>query len=84
MQIINYSQARDQLKAVIDRVVEDADIAIISRRDGGDAVLMSKDMYESMQETIFLLSNPANVQHLAESIAQHKAGKARRKTLADA
>lgn len=84
MQIINYSQARDQLKAVIDRVVEDADIAIISRRDGDDAVLMSKDMYESMQETIFLMSNPANVQHLAKSIAQHKAGKAKRKTLADA
>jgi antitoxin YefM len=84
MQIINYSQARDQLKAVIDRVVEDADIAIISRRDGDDAVLMSKAMYESMQETIFLMSNPANVQHLAESIAQHKAGKAKRKTLADA
>lgn len=84
MQIINYSQARDQLKAVIDRVVEDADIAIISRRDGDDAVLMSKAMYESMQETIFLMSNPANVQHLAESIAQHKAGKAKRKTLPDA
>ena len=84
MQIVTYSQARDQLKTVIDRVIDDADITIISRRDGGDAVLMSKDLYESMNETIFLLSPPANARHLAESIAQHKAGQATRKTLTDA
>jgi antitoxin YefM len=37
--------------------------------------------YQSMAETLYLLSNPANAAHLAASIAQHKAGKAKRREL---
>jgi antitoxin YefM len=44
-------------------------------------VVMSLDHYESIMETMHLLSTPANAAHLAKSIAQHKAGKARRREL---
>ena len=81
MKIISYTDARNGLKAVIDDVVNDADIAVITRREGGNAVLMSQAQYESMAETLYLLSNPANAAHLAASIAQHKAGKAKRRAL---
>lgn len=84
MKIVTYSEARSSLKAVLDRVHEDADVTVISRRDGEDAVLMSLDHYQSIMETMHLLSTPANAAHLAKSIAQHKAGKAKRRELAKA
>jgi antitoxin YefM len=37
MKIITYSEARSSLKSVLDTVHEDADVTIISRRDGADA-----------------------------------------------
>lgn len=79
MKIVTYSEARSALKAVLDRVHEDADVTVISRRDGANAVVMSLNHYESIMETMHLLSTPANAAHLAKSIAQHKAGKARRR-----
>ncbi|MCX7277601.1 MAG: type II toxin-antitoxin system prevent-host-death family antitoxin [Burkholderiales bacterium] len=82
MRIITYSEARSSLKSVLDAVSADADVTIISRRDGADAVVMSLDHYQSIMETMHLLSTPANAAHLAKSIAQHKAGKAVRRELA--
>lgn len=81
MKIVTYSEARSSLKAVLDRVHDDADVTVISRRDGADAVVMSLDHYESIMETMHLLSTPANAAHLAKSIAQHKAGQATRREL---
>jgi len=81
MRIVTYSEARNGLKSVLDTVEADADITIITRRDGGDAVVMSLAHYERMAETLYLLSHPANAAHLAASIAEHKAGKARRREL---
>ena len=69
MRIISYSEARNGLKTVLDGVEADADITIITRRDGGDAVVMSMAHYQSMAETLYLLSSPANAAHLAASIA---------------
>ncbi|WP_228892961.1 type II toxin-antitoxin system prevent-host-death family antitoxin [Pseudoduganella aquatica] len=48
MRIINFSDARNSLRAVIDQVLEDADVTIISRRDAADAVVMSLDHYTSL------------------------------------
>ncbi|MEQ1525614.1 MAG: type II toxin-antitoxin system prevent-host-death family antitoxin [Gallionella sp.] len=85
MKVVSYSQARNSLKSVLDGVVQDADITIISRRDaGGDAVIMSLDQYNSIMETLHLTSNPANAAHLARSIKQAREGKAKpRKLLPD-
>ncbi|MDO9202402.1 MAG: type II toxin-antitoxin system prevent-host-death family antitoxin [Hydrogenophaga sp.] len=82
MKIVTYSEARSALKTVLDRVHEDADVTVISRRDGADAVVMSLDHYQSIMETMHLLATPANAAHLAKSIAQHKAGQATRRELA--
>ena len=81
MRIVSYTEARNNLKTVLDGVEADADIAIIPRRDGADAVVMSLAQYQSMAETLHLLSSPANAAHLAESIAQYRTGQARRRAL---
>lgn len=81
MRIIRYSKVRKSLKAVLDRVHDDAEVAVISRRDGADTVVMSLDHYQSLMETMHLLSSPSNASHLATSITQHRAGKAVLRTL---
>ena len=84
MRVVNFSEARNNLKRVIDQVVKDADYAVISRRDDADAVLMSLDTFNSLMETVHLLKTPANAAHLARSIAQLRKGKTRARNLADA
>ena len=79
---MTYSHARNALKEVLDTVAQDADVTVISRRDSeDDAVVMSLAHYNSIMETLHLTSNPANAAHLARSIAQLRAGKARRREL---
>lgn len=84
MRIVNFSDARNNLKQVIDRVIEDADVAVIARRDAPDAVVMSLETFNSWVETVHLLKSPANAGHLAKSIRQLRAGKARPRSLVDA
>lgn len=76
MRTVTFTDARNGLKSVLDGVADDADIAIITRRDAEDAVVMSLDYYNSLMETVYLLKSPANAAHLAESVAQYRAGKA--------
>ena len=84
MRIVTYSEARSSLKAVLDQVNEDADVTVISRRDGADAVVMSLDQYQSIMETMHLLSTPANAAALAKGIGQDRKGQARRRELVSA
>jgi antitoxin YefM len=81
MRTINFSDARKQFKEVLDRVVDDADITIITRRDADDVVLMSLSSYNSWQETMYLMASPENARWLNESIAQARAGQARPREL---
>jgi antitoxin YefM len=82
MQTIHFSDARSNLKTVINRVVDDADVTLITRRDAPNAVLMSQAYYDSLMETVHLLRSPANAAHLERSIAQLREGKARQRELA--
>lgn len=83
MRIVNFSDARNSLKDVIDQVVQDADVTVISRRDAPDAVVMSLEHYSSLMETVHLLSSPANAAHLARSISQLRSGQVKRRELTE-
>lgn len=83
MRVVSFTEARNSLKAVLDSVVNDADTAVITRRDAEDAVVMSLDYYNSLMETVHLLRSPANAEHLNRSIAQFKAGKTSTRELLD-
>lgn len=84
MRTISFSDARNRLKQVIDEVVDDADVTVITRRDAPDAVVMSLDTFNSWRETVHLLGSPANAAHLAKSIRQLRSGKARPRDPVDA
>ncbi|MDQ3525853.1 MAG: type II toxin-antitoxin system prevent-host-death family antitoxin [Chloroflexota bacterium] len=81
MRTLNFSEARNNLKEVLDKVAEDHVATLIKRRDAEDAVVMSLSDYNALQETMYLLSTPANARHLMESIAQLRNGKARTRKL---
>jgi antitoxin YefM len=74
MTVVTYTEARNNFKSILDRVAEDADYTVISRRDAKDAVVMSLEYFNAIQETLHLLSTPANVKHLERSIAQYRKG----------
>lgn len=81
MRVISFSEARSQFKSVIDQVVVDSDATLIHRRDGENAVIVSEATYNSMMETLHLLSSPANAQRLMAAVELDKAGQAEARAL---
>lgn len=71
----NYSEFRTKLRKFLDSVEDNNETLVIKRRTGKGAVMMSLDEYNSMMETIHLLSSKTNADRLYESIRQMKEGK---------
>jgi antitoxin YefM len=66
--IISYTQARNNLKAVMDKVWDDSCTVTITRAGGKAVVVMSKEEYDSLAATEYLLSTPGNAARLRESL----------------
>jgi antitoxin YefM len=75
MDAITINQAKQDINRLIEQVISDAEPTIICNDQGQKAVLLSLDEYNSWEETHYLLSNPANADHLRRSIQEDKAGK---------
>lgn len=84
MRAKSISDFRKNIAADIDAAVEDH-VPLIVTRTGGKpaAVVMSLADFESWQETLYLMSTPANAQALRESIAELNAGKGVERQLID-
>jgi len=68
-------EAKKHLDRLIEQVNADAEPTIICGDQGQKDVLLSLEEFNSWQETLYLLSNPVNAEHLRQSIAEAKAGK---------
>jgi antitoxin YefM len=75
MDIVTFSDARNNLKSVLDKVVDDSMPTVIFRQKGRSVVVVPKDEYDSWTETNYLLSNPVNAQRLRDAVAEMDAGK---------
>lgn len=74
MEIASYSEFRQHMKSFLDAVVKTHKPLFITRKHGEELVVISKEDYTSMEETLYLMSNPKNAERLIESIAQYQAG----------
>ena len=83
MNAITLKEAQLKLQEVVEQVIADAEPTIVVSDHGEQVVLVPLDEYNSWKETAYLLSNPANAEHLRRSIAEAKAGEARERELLD-
>ena len=72
MKVVSYADANKSLGSILDRTINDVDVTLIHRRKGGNAVVMSEEYYNSVMETLYLLSTPSNAKALERAIAQDK------------
>jgi antitoxin YefM len=77
----NYTEFRTGLKKFLDDVENNNETLIIKRGSGNGTVLISLDEYNSIIETMHLLSSKVNADRLYESINQMKKGKIVREKL---
>lgn len=79
---ITASEARSDLFGLIERVnLDQTEVEITSKR--GSAVLMSKDEYDSLIETTYLLRSPKNARRLMNALDQARAGMAEERGLVE-
>ena len=81
MKAANFTEFRTKLKQYLDDVEKNNETLIIKRGAGHGAVLISLDEFNSILETVHLLSSKANADRLYESIKQINAGKTFQKEL---
>lgn len=70
----NYTEFRTDLKKYLDEVEENHETLIIKRGTGKGTVMISLEEYNSIMETVHLLSSRKNADRLFESIRQMKEG----------
>ena len=64
---ISYSDLRQELKTSLDRVCEEHRPLYVRRKNGEDVVIISREDYDALEETSYLLSSPRNAARLEES-----------------
>jgi antitoxin YefM len=75
MNVLTFTDTRQNLKDVMDRVVEDHAPVIITRQKAEAVVMVSLADWTAMEETARLLFSPKNAERLGEAIAQLDAGR---------
>lgn len=75
MRVVTYNDAKKNLRALIQNVCKDSEPTIIVGGSSEDqAVLVSLEDFQAMEETAYLLSTPANRAHLEKSLKEAKNG----------
>lgn len=65
-----YSQAREQLKSLMDRAVDDREVIVVRRRTGGAVAMIAADELESLIETAHLLRSSKNAERLLTALTR--------------
>jgi len=83
MEITTYSNFRRNLKSFLDLVLTTRSPLFVARSKGEDVVVLSKSDYESMQETLYLLSSSKNAHRLFRGIEEFEKGGGVKRDLLD-
>lgn len=75
MDIINYTEARNNLSWAMDKVCESHVPLAITRRNGKPVVMLSLDDYNSWEETMYLMRSENNKKRLLKAMKNIEEGK---------
>ena len=75
MLAVNYTTLRDNMKACMDRITDDYETMIVTRKDNKNVVMLSEESYNNLMENAYIMGNKANYDWLMESKAQLDIGK---------
>ena len=80
---MTYPETRAHFAEVLNRVADDREEVVVTRSGREDVVIVSRDDYESLRETAYLLRNPANARRLLAAIERLEDGGGDVRELAD-
>jgi antitoxin YefM len=74
MRYVSYTQLRQSLASIMDEVCSSRAPLLVTLQKAPAVVMIAAEEWESIAETLHLLSSPRNAALLMESIAQADAG----------
>lgn len=83
MDAITYSTVRKHLVETMERVCDDHEPVIITRRNARSVIMLSLEDFNAIEETAYLLRSPSNAANLRKSFAQYEKGETIEKDLKD-
>jgi len=74
MNICSFTDLREHLRERLDEVHESRTPLLVTRQGAASAVVLDKEEYDGIMETLHLLRSPKNAERLLRSIAELEAG----------
>lgn len=74
MLAVNYTNLRDNMKTYMDKVTDDYETMIVTRKENKNVVMMSEESYNNLMENVYVMGNKANYDWLMESKTQLEKG----------
>ena len=75
MLAVNYTMLRDNMKSCMDKVTDEYETMIVTRKNNKNVVMISEESYNNLMENLHLVGNKANYDWLMESRKQLEQGK---------
>lgn len=74
MLAVNYTMLRENMKSCMDKVTDDYETMIVTRKNNKNVVMISEESYNNMMENLHLVGNKTNYDWLMESKKQLEQG----------
>ena len=71
---VNYTSLRKNMKSYFDKVVNEYETMVVTRKNNENVVVLSEDTYNNLMENIHVLGNKENYDWLTESKKQLEEG----------
>ncbi|CAI3193762.1 type II toxin-antitoxin system Phd/YefM family antitoxin [Clostridium neonatale] len=67
---VNYTNLRDNLKSYCDKVNDDFETVVVTRKNNRNVVILSEESYNNMLENIYVRSSNVNYERLINAKKQ--------------
>lgn len=74
MLAVNYTTLRENMKTYMDKITDDYETMIVTRKDNKNVVMLSEESYNNLMENIYVMGNKSNLDWLMESKSQLENG----------